>query len=148
MIILPEVMVTNNRSSHSYWRHCTAKWERRVRDDCRLCKTWSVGFFRVAVQFNYPVGASGKGHKAATKGSKYNISPVRRSLLSGVTKNWKVKLSRGCRENGIAAMACRFLGIIIFSPTGWNRWIEPNLPDGMNRSLRDRRKASGKILPD
>jgi CRISPR-associated protein Cas5t len=33
---------------------------------------------------NYPVGASGKEHKAAAKGSKYNITPVRRSFLSEI----------------------------------------------------------------
>ena len=33
---------------------------------------------------NYPVGSSGKEHKPATKGTKYNIAPVRRALLSGL----------------------------------------------------------------
>ena len=33
---------------------------------------------------NYPVGSSGKERKPLTKGSKYNIVPVRRALLSGV----------------------------------------------------------------
>jgi CRISPR-associated protein Cas5t len=33
---------------------------------------------------NYPVGASGKEHKEATKGSKYNIQPVRREILVGL----------------------------------------------------------------
>lgn len=31
---------------------------------------------------NYPVGASAKEHASATKGSKYNIVPVRRAFLS------------------------------------------------------------------
>jgi CRISPR-associated protein Cas5t len=31
---------------------------------------------------NYPVGTSGKNHAPKTKGSKYNITPVRRALLS------------------------------------------------------------------
>ena len=33
---------------------------------------------------NYPVGSSGKEHKAATKGNKYNITPARRSFLSEI----------------------------------------------------------------
>ncbi|CAK8713077.1 Type I-MYXAN CRISPR-associated protein Cas5/Cmx5/DevS [Candidatus Electrothrix aarhusensis] len=33
---------------------------------------------------NYPVGNSGKEHKAAAKGSKYNITPARRAFLSGI----------------------------------------------------------------
>jgi len=33
---------------------------------------------------NYPVGASGKEHREAAKGSKYNITPARRSFLSGI----------------------------------------------------------------
>ena len=33
---------------------------------------------------NYPVGASGSEHKEATKGSKYNITPGRRSFLSSL----------------------------------------------------------------
>ncbi len=33
---------------------------------------------------NYPVGASGKERKDDTKGSKYNITPVRREFLSGL----------------------------------------------------------------
>lgn len=33
---------------------------------------------------NYPVGTSGKEHKKNTMGSKYNITPARRSFLSGI----------------------------------------------------------------
>ncbi|MCA9065495.1 MAG: hypothetical protein KDA96_20650, partial [Planctomycetaceae bacterium] len=33
---------------------------------------------------NYPVGASGKERAAACKGSKYNITPVRREYLSDI----------------------------------------------------------------
>ena len=33
---------------------------------------------------NYPIGKSGEGHAGNTKGSKYNIIPVRREFLSGV----------------------------------------------------------------
>ncbi len=33
---------------------------------------------------NYPVGSSGKEHKAATHGNKYNITPARRSFLSDI----------------------------------------------------------------
>jgi CRISPR-associated protein Cas5t len=33
---------------------------------------------------NYPVGDSGKEHAPNTKGNKYNITPVRRSFLSGL----------------------------------------------------------------
>lgn len=33
---------------------------------------------------NYPVGASGKEHAPKTKGTKYNIVPARRALLSGL----------------------------------------------------------------
>jgi CRISPR-associated protein Cas5t len=33
---------------------------------------------------NYPVGNSGKEHRGAAKGNKYNITPARRSFLSGV----------------------------------------------------------------
>lgn len=33
---------------------------------------------------NYPVGASGKERKEDAKGSKYNITPVRREFLSGL----------------------------------------------------------------
>lgn len=33
---------------------------------------------------NYPVGASGKEHKEAAKGNKYNITPARRSFLSAI----------------------------------------------------------------
>ena len=33
---------------------------------------------------NYPVGASGKERADSTKGSKYNIAPVRREFLSGL----------------------------------------------------------------
>ncbi len=33
---------------------------------------------------NYPVGSSGKEKKAGTKGSKYNIAPARRAILSGI----------------------------------------------------------------
>jgi len=33
---------------------------------------------------NYPVGQSGKEHKEAAKGNKYNITPARRSFLSAI----------------------------------------------------------------
>ena len=33
---------------------------------------------------NYPIGSSGKEHAPKTKGSKYNIIPVRRELLSNI----------------------------------------------------------------
>ena len=33
---------------------------------------------------NYPVGETGKEHAPATKGSKYNITPVRREFLSDI----------------------------------------------------------------
>ncbi|HEW79300.1 MAG TPA: type I-MYXAN CRISPR-associated protein Cas5/Cmx5/DevS [Phycisphaerales bacterium] len=33
---------------------------------------------------NYPIGSSGKGHKEAARGNKYNISPARRSFLSDI----------------------------------------------------------------
>jgi CRISPR-associated protein Cas5t len=33
---------------------------------------------------NYPVGNSGKEHKEAAKGNKYNITPARRAFLSGI----------------------------------------------------------------
>ena len=33
---------------------------------------------------NYPVGTSGREHKDATKGNKYNITPARRSFLSNI----------------------------------------------------------------
>jgi CRISPR-associated protein Cas5t len=33
---------------------------------------------------NYPVGTSGREHKDATKGSKYNITPARRSFLGNI----------------------------------------------------------------
>lgn len=33
---------------------------------------------------NYPVGGSGKERAATTKGSKYNVTPVRRQFLSGL----------------------------------------------------------------
>lgn len=33
---------------------------------------------------NYPVGTSGKEHKEAAKGNKYNITPARRAFLSGI----------------------------------------------------------------
>ena len=33
---------------------------------------------------NYPVGASGKVYKTMARGNKYNITPVRRTFLSGI----------------------------------------------------------------
>lgn len=33
---------------------------------------------------NYPVGSTGKDHAPNTKGNKYNITPARRSFLSGL----------------------------------------------------------------
>lgn len=33
---------------------------------------------------NYPVGTSGKEHRESAKGNKYNITPARRSFLSGI----------------------------------------------------------------
>ena len=33
---------------------------------------------------NYPVGSTGREHAAATKGTKYNIAPARRSFLAEI----------------------------------------------------------------
>ncbi len=44
---------------------------------------------------NYPVGSTGKEHKPKTKGSKYNIAPVRRAFLSDVAACVAVQADSG-----------------------------------------------------
>jgi len=63
---------------------------------------------------NYPVGASGKDYAPLTKGSKYNIAPVKRELLSNIKASlsmegdeeleWRIReglAGRGNRQYGL-----------------------------------------------
>ncbi len=67
---------------------------------------------------NYPVGSSGKENKEGAKGSKYNIAPARRALLSGVkaylciddNPSFEAQLTKGLDGNSNRIYGLPFLG--------------------------------------
>ena len=74
---------------------------------------------------NYPVGTSGKDHAPATKGNKYNITPVRREFLSNlravVAMKGNAQLERRVRDGILGAFnagryGLPFLGDNSFMP--------------------------------
>lgn len=79
---------------------------------------------------NYPVGASGKEHAPNTKGSKYNITPVRRELLAGFEAILDVDADAQLEDRVLSGLAGElpgpryglpFLGDNAFFPD----WIRP-----------------------
>jgi len=67
---------------------------------------------------NYPVGNTGKEHAQNTKGNKYNISPVRKSFLSGIkayicidgNDELEKQITEGLRGNSARKYGLPFLG--------------------------------------
>ncbi|WP_339137174.1 MAG: type I-MYXAN CRISPR-associated protein Cas5/Cmx5/DevS [Candidatus Electrothrix sp. GW3-4] len=63
---------------------------------------------------NYPVGTSGKEHKAAAKGNKYNITPTRRAFLSEIHAYIAVRGDEGLEEQvtkGLSGETARTYGL-------------------------------------
>lgn len=93
---------------------------------------------------NYPIGNTGGDHAPFTKGTKYNIGPVRRALLSDIRAYICVKtgddlemgITRGLEGNGPRSYGLPFLGdnnflidklelVDSLQPALWFKRIEP-----------------------
>lgn len=104
---------------------------------------------------NYPIGASGKQHVVATKGSKYNIAPVKRELLSDVKayicidgnddlEKWILQgvIGERPRKYGLPFlgdnnfMIDRFESVSHLEPTYWYCKINANQNDAIENTTR------------
>lgn len=103
---------------------------------------------------NYPVGLSGKDHKPATKGNKYNIIPVRRSFLSDIHAYIAVRGNKeleGWIVDGLAGKRSRSYGLPFLGdnnflidrletidrpePARWYEHISESSEEGMKKDI-------------
>ena len=103
---------------------------------------------------NYPVGSSGKEHKAATRGNKYNITPARRSFLSDIhayialrgNQELEDQIIEGLQGNEKRSYGLPFLGENNFlidrlepveraEPARWYEQVSEESDDGVRENI-------------